>query len=81
MRVLSLLIIALWSLVPRVGAAQLDSTFRDQKQRLTDLHVRPLVDTWLERSGAPGGVVALVDGDQVLILEAFGEVVHQRFDL
>ena len=67
-----MLIIALWSLVRGAGAAQLDSTYRDQKQRLADLHVRPLIDTWLERSSAPGGVVALVDGDQVLILEGFG---------
>ena len=65
-------IIALWSLIPGAIGAQLDSTYRDQKQRLADLHVRPLIDTWLERSGGPGGVVALVDRDQVLILQGFG---------
>ena len=67
---LSILVLA-W-IVPGVVAAQVESTFRSQKQRLADLHVRPLIETWLEKSGAPGGVVALVDGDQILILEGFG---------
>jgi CubicO group peptidase (beta-lactamase class C family) len=53
-------------------AAQAHTSFRDQKQRLADIHIQPLLEDWSRVSGAPGGVIALVDHDQILILQGFG---------
>lgn len=69
---LRLSILVLVSTIPGLVTAQVESALRGQKQRLADLHVRPLIEGWLEQSGSPGGVAALVDGDQILVLDGFG---------
>jgi CubicO group peptidase (beta-lactamase class C family) len=69
---LSSAVLALVSLATGASSAQADTSYRDQKQRLADIHIQPLVEDWSRISGAPGGVIALVDHDQILMLRGFG---------
>lgn len=52
--------------------AQHEPGYLELQQRMATLHVTPLVEDWLAESGVPGAALAIVEGDQNLILEGFG---------
>lgn len=52
--------------------AQRDLGYFEQKRRLAEIHVPRLVRDWQETADVPGVVVTLVEGDQILLEEAFG---------
>lgn len=72
-QLLALSVPALFHGLEGTAAAQADSSYRSQKLRLAAIHVPPLIDAWLETSGAAGGVVVLVEGDEELALCGFGQ--------
>lgn len=52
--------------------AQETLEYFEQKRRLAEFHISDLVRDWQESTGVPGVVIALVEGDQVLLQEGFG---------
>ena len=52
--------------------SQTEPGYIERQQRMTELHVLGLVENWLDATGVPGAVVAVVEGGETLMLEGFG---------
>lgn len=65
-------VLILGLIVPGIARSQADSAFVERQQRMTRLHAVGLVESWLEATGVPGAVIAVVAEDDVLMLEGFG---------
>lgn len=46
--------------------------YTTQSRRLAHLHVDDLVRGWLEATGVPGAAIAIVEGEQTLVLAGYG---------
>ena len=66
------LVLFLVFLVVSAAYGQPTTEFVETKRRVAEVRIEGVVEQWMQESGAPGALVALVEGDEVLALQGFG---------